>query len=154
MLNFSYKKYSIPLGLDILQTIKRLTNEEKILFYNSLSTIQDSLDDLVPIFYKFFLQTQAGDLFTNLDMEKQYKMFHVSLAILISYIDYPYLLLEHLQLIIVHHKQYGVKKEHIPLFIESFIQTLEEFIQNKQELNIWRRVITEIMETFQDQLDS
>ncbi len=138
----------------MLQTIEHLSNEEKVIFYNSLTAIQNRLDDLVPIFYNYFLQTKAGGLFKNLDMEKQYKMFHVSLAILISYIDYPYLLLEHLQLIIKNHKKYGVEKKHISLFVESFMLTLEEFIQNKHALKIWRTVITEIMQTFQEQLES
>ena len=92
-----------------LQSIAFLSEREKIIFHKSLLILKDRLDEFVNSFYGFLLQTKAAELFNLFDMEKQYKMFQVSIAILISHVDNPFMLDKHLQLVVKNHKYYGVK---------------------------------------------
>ena len=105
-------------------------------------------------FYYYFLETEAGDLFRHTELEKQYKMFYVSLAFLIAHIDNPILLNEHLKLVVAKHKQFGVTNRHIPYFIDSFMSAIKEFLDNSDNriIEIWNSVIYEIMNVFNEQL--
>ena len=87
-------------------------------------------------------------------MEKQKKMFYVSLAFLIAHIDNPILLNEHLKLVVTKHKQYGVTSKHIPYFIDSFMSAIKETLgdDNERIISIWNSVIYEIMSFFNEQL--
>lgn len=87
-------------------------------------------------------------------MDTHYKMFHVTLAFLIAHIDNPVLLNEYLKLVIQKHKTYGVKNEHVPYFIDSFMMALKEFFDESDELVtvIWNNVLYEIMSFFNEQL--
>ena len=135
-----------------MQTLLKLTPYDKQEFYDSLARIEYRLEHLVHRFYYFFLQTEAGELFKNTDMETHYRMFHVALAFLISHIDNPTLLNKHLELIIEKHKTYGVKRSHISHFIDSFISALKEFFDesNERTIVIWNSVIYEIMSFFNE----
>lgn len=123
-------------------------------FYISLTQIENKLEHLVQRFYYFFLQTDAGELFKNTQMENHYKMFHVALAFLIAHIDNPESLNQHLKLVVTKHKTYGVKSKHISLFVDSFMSALKEFFDesNERVVRIWNSVIYEIMSFFNDQL--
>lgn len=138
----------------IPQIFLHLSENEKSNFYTSLNIIQTKIDDFVRVFYRHFLQTEVKSLFKDVNLEEQYKMFRVSLAIIISYIDNPYLLNKHLKLVVENHKKYGVRKEHIHSFIESFMLSLYEFIgnDNKEILDIWDKIINKIMKSFEDQI--
>ena len=137
-----------------MQTLQKLSPSDKEEFYNSLSDIHDKLDILVDRFYFYFLQTEARVLFVKTDMEKQHKMFHVTLAFLIAHIDNPVLLNKHLGLVITRHRDYGVTKKHIPFFIDSFMSALKELLDGSDDrvTAIWNSVIYEIMSVFNEQL--
>ena len=140
--------------LSIMQTLQKLSDSDKREFYLSISQLQHQLADVVQRFYHYFLQTEAGILFQFTEMETHIKMFQVTLAFLIAHIDNPILLNEHLKLVITKHKRYGVKEKHVPLFIDSFMSALKEFIDesNDHVLVIWNSVIYEIMSFFNEQL--
>ena len=137
-----------------MQALQKLSPHEKQQFYISLSHIEDKLEGLVERFYYFFLQTDAGILFKNTNMDTHYKMFHVTLAFLIAHIDNPVLLNEHLKLVVQKHKTYGVKSEHVFYFIDSFMMALKEFFDESDErvTFIWNNVLYEIMSFFNEQL--
>ena len=135
-----------------MQTLLKLSPYDKQEFYASLARIEHRLEHLVHRFYYFFLQTEAGGLFKNTDMETHYRMFHVALAFLIAHIDNPNLINKHLKLIVERHKKYGVKKSYIFYFIDSFISALKEFFDESNEriIVIWNSVIYEIMSFFNE----
>ena len=87
-------------------------------------------------------------------MTNHYKMFHVTLAFLISHIDNPQMLNEHLKLVVLKHKGYGVQSFHVPFFIDSFMSALKEFFEesNERVITIWDSVIYEIMSFFNELL--
>ena len=64
-------------------------------------------------------------------MEKQFKMFHSSLGVIISHIEHPAFLEEHLNSIIESHKKYGVKMIHVEGFIDSFMKALSDIYGNE-----------------------
>ena len=67
----------------IPQIFLHLSENEKSNFYTSLNIIQTKIDDFVRVFYRHFLQTEVKSLFKDVNLEEQYKMFRVSLAIII-----------------------------------------------------------------------
>ena len=109
---------------------------------------------MVPVFYSYFLQTPARILFEHTDMENQYKMFHVALTMIISHTDDPFLLENHLKLIVTNHRRFGVKEEYVPYFIDSFLKALKEVNTelNEAEIEVWSKIIIEIMNSFIKQL--
>lgn len=116
--------------------------------------LKDHLDELVNHFYGYFLRTKAAELFNLFDMEKQYKMFRVSIAILISHVDNPFMLDQHLRLVVKNHKNYGVQKEHISLFVDSFNCALKDVFQNNDDfIQVWSNIISEIMYSFENQMN-
>lgn len=137
-----------------METLQRLSEVDKQKFYESLRNIETQLERLVQRFYYFFLQTEAGVLFKNTEMENHYQMFNVALAFLISHIDNPSMLNKHLELIVKNHKKYGVESKHIPFFIDSFISALKEFFDESDErvIPIWNSIIYEIMSYFNERL--
>ena len=120
-----------------MQTLQKLLPNDKNLFYLSLVQIQDQIENLVSRFYHYFLDTEAAILFKDTDMEKQKKMFYVSLAFLIAHIDNPILLNEHLKLVVTKHKEYGVTSKHIPYFIDSFMSAIKETLGDDNERNVF-----------------
>ncbi len=137
-----------------MQSIVSHSEIQKIVFQKSLILLNEHLDDLVNHFYRYFLSTKAAELFNLFDMEKQYRMFRVSIAILISHVDNPFMLDKHLRLVVEKHKHYGVTKEHTKLFLNSFNKALKDIFQDHDEFTrIWSNIMNEIMLSFDNQMD-
>ena len=88
-------------------------------------------------------------------MENQYKMFNVSLNVILGYIEEPEKLKDYLGQMAQRHAQYGVDTVHLDLFIDSFMNAWKELFDNKYEenlFNLWYRVITEIIFYFKNNI--
>lgn len=134
-----------------MQSIAILTEKDKSHFYQSLYILKEGLESFVQTFYKYLLQTEAAELFHLLDMEKQYKMFRVSIAMIISHVDNPLILDKHLKFIVEGHQNYGLKQKHIEMFLSSFTCALEEIFMNDwKSVQIWKSIMSEIMFTFEE----
>ncbi len=132
-----------------------LTEHEKQLLHFSLPIINKNMDFLVIRFYHYFLETPAGVLFENTQMEKQYKMFASSLNTLITHIVSPHLLNDNLDKMILTHENYGVMSEHVDMFIDSFMKALREVFNEEKDkliLQLWKKIVTNIMTYFKDNL--
>lgn len=132
-----------------------LSEHEKQLLHFSLPIINKNMDFLVIRFYHYFLETSAGLLFSNTNMEIQYKMFASSLNTIITHIVSPHLLNDNLDKLIVTHANYGVLSEHIDMFIDSFMKALHEvFNENKDRiiLDLWKKLVTTIMDFFKENI--
>jgi hypothetical protein len=77
--------------------IQNLSDSNKKVLLNSLPIISKELDLFVIKFYSYFLKTGAGKLFHSTQLEKQSKMFHTSLGVIISHIEHPEFLEKHLE---------------------------------------------------------
>ena len=138
-----------------MEAVKELSESEKQLLQFSLPIINKNMEFLVIRFYHHFLQTKAGVLFKHTKMEDQYKMFASSLNAIITHIANPYLLTDNLDVLIQSHVTYGVMEDHIDYFIESFMKALGEVFNNEQDktiLKLWKKLITNIMMYFKEQL--
>ena len=113
------------------------------------------MDFFVIRFYYYFLRTKAGLLFQHTNIENQYKMFNTSLNVILTHIADPTLLEDHLQELIKTHVDYGVITEHVDYFINSFMNSLSEVFSEESDenlLEIWHKIITEIMFYFRQDL--
>lgn len=113
------------------------------------------MDFFVIRFYYYFLRTKAGLLFQHTNIEKQYQMFNSSLNVILTHIADPTLLEDHLQELIKSHVEYGVISEHIDYFIDSFMKALTELFDDESDkaiLEVWNKVITDIMIYFKNDL--
>lgn len=137
-----------------MQSIVELTQTDKNLLLSSLPIIAENMDDFVVRFYSYFLKTDAGALFHSTHLEKQYKMFHSSLGVIISHIENPVFLQEHLQSIIDSHKKYGIKLIHVQEFVDSFMNALKDIYGNEFDKyeHLWHKIISNIMSYFADNL--
>jgi hemoglobin-like flavoprotein len=135
-------------------TFSKLSDEEKQLLLSSLPIFSENLDLFVIKFYTFFLKTKAGELFHATELEKQYKMFHASLGIIITHIQHPEFLEHHIDSIIASHIQYGVKSEYIDYFIDSFMKAIKSIMGEKSVIyyDLWYQVIVDIMKYFENKL--
>ena len=81
-------------------------------------------------------------------------MFHSSLGIIITHIEHPTLLEDHLKNLITNHGKYGVLTGDISLFIESFMNALQDIYGDlfNSYKDIWFRVIDDIMTFFAEGL--
>ena len=88
-------------------------------------------------------------------MMKQHLMFTSSISIVIAHIDHPLLLQEHLDNLIIRHKHYGVIREHVDDFIESFKNAIKDILQDSYSnvIPLWYKLITSVMMYFKDNLD-
>ena len=130
------------------------TEEEKISIQNSLEHLRKKIDFFSILYYHYFLQTDAGLLF-NGDPEKQYKMFASSLNVIINHIFDPSQLNTYLEAMITKHMTYGIKFHHIDLFINSFMtawKELYDFNYDQVLYNLWKRLISEVMNLFSNYL--
>lgn len=75
-----------------------LSQEEKDLIQTSITKLTGKLNELIERFYFHFLQknSDVSRLFQNSEMVKQHNMFNVSLGVIISNIDNPKLIQDHL----------------------------------------------------------
>lgn len=127
-----------------------LPEQEKATFFSSIPIIRQNLDFFVIKFYSYFLQTKAGTLFHNTNLEKQYKMFHSSLTLIINHLENPDYVSDHLNKLIEVHLTYGVKKEHIDYFVTSFMKALKDIFSEQYDIfeGTWYEIINEIMRYF------
>ena len=140
-----------------MEVIKQLSSDEKNIFLLSLPIISKNMEFFVIRFYYYFLRTNAGLLFQQTNIENQYKMFNTSLNVILTHIADPTQLEDNLQDLIKTHVGYGVIGEHIDFFIDSFMKALSEIFSDyssKNLLEIWYKVISEIMFYFKDSLFS
>ena len=140
-----------------MEVIKQLSSEENNILLLSLPIISKNMDFFVIRFYYYFLRTNAGLLFQQTNIENQYKMFNTSLNVILTHIADPTQLEDHLQDLIKSHVEYGVIGEHDDFFIDSFMKALSEIFSDysaKNLLEIWYKVISEIMFYFKENLFS
>lgn len=139
-----------------MQSIIELSGSDKELFLSSLPIVRNKLDEFVVNFYSYFLKTDAGRLFKETAMETQYRMFHSSLAVIITHIEHPTLLEQHLSYLISGHTKFGVLLTDIDLFINSFMQALQDIYEDQFYLykDIWYKLIKEIMDYFGEGLQN
>ena len=138
-----------------MEVIERLSVKEKNLFLLSLPVINRNMDFFVIRFYYYFLRTKAGLLFQHTNIEQQFKMFTTSLNLILTHIADPMQLEDHLLDLIKTHVEYGVIAEHVDYFFDSFIKALSEIFSdesNYELLEIWYKVITQVMQYFKDNL--
>lgn len=130
------------------------TNEEKNVLINSLDHLKKNIDFFTIRFYHYFLQTEAGTLFKG-DTEKQYRMFASSLNVIINHIFDSSQLDSYLESMINKHSTYGIRYNHIDLFISSFMNAWMELFgpeYDKTLYNLWKRLISMVMELFRNYL--
>ena len=134
----------------MLKSLYELSDADKQLLLSSLPFISSELDLFVIKFYSYFLKTDAVSLFHKTHMEQQYRMFHASLGVIITHIDNPEFLEEHLNSIVSKHASYGVKNIHTEYFVEAFMNALNDiFGKNfKTYKELWYIVIRDIMNYF------
>jgi hemoglobin-like flavoprotein len=141
----------VKITLEVIQ----LSSAERNIFLSSLPVINKKMDFFVIRFYYYFLRTKAGLLFQHTNIEKQYQMFNSSLNVILTHIADPTLLEDHLQELIKSHVEYGVISEHIDYFIDSFMKALTELFDDESDkaiLEVWNKVITDIMIYFKNDL--
>lgn len=138
-----------------MQALQKLSETDKEIFYVSLVKIQHDLNNIVRRFYDYLLETDAAVLFKHTDMEKQQRMFHVSIAFIIAHVDNPAVLQNHMNMVVETHKKYGVINKYVPMFIDSLISALSEFLdRDERAILIWSSIIYEIMGYFNEQLST
>ena len=138
-----------------MEVIEHLSSKEKDLFLLSLPIINRNMDFFVIRFYYYFLRTKAGLSFQHTNIENQFKMFNTSLNVILSHIADSTQLDDYLQELIKAHVEYGVITEHVDYFIDSFMKALTEIFSdesNYELLEIWRKVITKVLQYFKDNL--
>ena len=144
----------VELSLEILD---QLTMDDKKILYLSLPNLNKNLDFFVIRFYYYFLQTKAGVLFKHTDIKRQYRMFHRSLNTLVTHLAEPKQVQEHLNALIMTHQKYGVLPDYVDDFIDSFMKALKEIYTDESDneiLNIWYKVVRELMIYFKKKLEN
>ena len=113
------------------------------------------MDNFVTIFYNYFLQSGAGPLFENTNIGKQHKMFSTALNVLLTHIDDPEILGDHLDDLIDDHVEYGVIANHIDDFVSSFMKAIKEIFKDEPTilLEAWQKIVSGIMEYFRNGLN-
>ena len=137
------------------QSILGLTHQEKEVLLSTLDIFKGKMDLLVKEFYLNFLKSNAGSLFQNTDFNRQYMMFASSIGVIITHIDHPMMLKEHLNDLVQKHTHYGVLTNHVDDFIEAFHATIKDVFINdfdKQKIELWYKLINSVMLYFKDQL--
>lgn len=135
-----------------LESIKSLTEVERLQLQPSINYAVNNLEFLIKRFYYYFLQTDARIIFKDTNMEKQYKMFAISIRIILDHIDNPTHLKKQLDDLINSHKNYGVMPEYTDYFKECFLKALREVFEGYQlyesQMNNWDNIISEVMQYF------
>lgn len=137
-----------------METLIKLSDRDKNLLLESLPIISTNLDLFVVKFYFYLLKTDARRLFKETELEKQYRMFHRSLAVVISHIENPQFLQTHVNNLITTHIQYGVSKRDVDFFVDSFMKALSD-IYGKDFItyrDAWYSIIIEIMDYFGERM--
>ena len=139
-----------------MQSIIKLSDADKDMLLSSLPIIRENLDLFVIKFYSYFLKTDAGRLFKDTAMETQYRMFHSSLGIIITHIEHPALLEDHLRHLLRNHGKYGVLTSDLDLFIDSFMEALQDIYKDQFSTyrDIWFNLINDIMVYFAEGLQN
>lgn len=137
-----------------MNALIKLSEHDKILILESLPIISANLDLFIVKFYSYLLKTDAGRLFKQTELEKQYRMFHKSLAVIITHIENPQFLQEHVNGLITTHIQYGVSKNDVDYFVESFMKALSDIYANDfiTYKDAWYSIIVEIMDYFGERM--
>lgn len=135
------------------------TDKEVEILTQSLKILEEKAEDLPKRFYYHFLETPTNEeiitLFEKTDMVKQTMMFHQSLLVVISSIKDPHLVDQVLRDLVVRHKNYGVKYEHVQYFSSAFYKTIEEIFTNDETLKIlWIKLINFVLSKFNEELES
>ena len=137
-----------------MEVLNQLSNDDKNVFFSSLPFLSKNMEFFVLRFYYYFLQTKAGNLFQNTNINVQYKMFNTAVNVLITHIADPTQLEHAIDGLVNNHVKYGVEPDHINYFIDSFMNALGEIFNKDAErtLNVWYNVISEIMLNFRNKL--
>lgn len=137
-----------------MESIKYLSEEERLHLQSSINYVVGNLEVLAKRFYHYFLQTDAGILFKDTDMEKQYKMFAISMRIILDHINHPTEMKNQLDNLIISHKRYGVIAQHADFFVDCFLKALKEIFEGYQvderQRAIWKNIISEVMQYFKE----
>lgn len=137
------------------KNILGITEAERKELLVTIDSLRGKLDELIEAFYGYFLKTEAGFLFEHTDMNRQQLMFHSSIGVIITHIEHPYMLEQHLNQTITKHQAYGVTGRHVDLFIESFYKGLKDVfpdVVDKHKVEIWYKLISSVMLFFKNQL--
>ena len=141
-----------------LSLFYKLSKEEQDLLLASVDMLTEKLNELVNIFYYNFLTNNEEilPLFKDIDMNKQYNMFMVSIGFIITNIENPDALAGHMDYLIYRHIEYGVLPEHIPAFIEAFSKTIDEILDGTDPRTgiAWMKVIQNAMNYFKEKLSA
>ena len=139
-----------------LELLDHLTMDEKKTLYVSLPILNKYMDFFVIRFYNYFLKSEAGSLFKDIDIEKQFRMFHRSLNVLVTHLAEPDKVEVYLDILIRNHKTYGVNQEHVDNFTDSFMKALKEIYTEESDeeiITIWYKVVLELMTYFKNNLE-
>ena len=116
---------------------------------NSLIILKQNLDYFIIRSYHYFLQTESGLKIQSTSIQDQFKLFHSSISIILTYINKPAELDKYLQ-IIKEEQQRDIifMIEYNDDFVESFIHAINEIFMNdesQQVLSLWKKVIKNIL---------
>lgn len=135
-----------------------LNEQEKSLLTDSLENIKGNLDIFVERFYYHFFQQDSSirELFKNTDMSNQYKMFHTSLATIISSFEFPEFLYTHINGLAGRHLLYGLKIDHLHHFKVGFLEALHDLLRESftPELSFtWEKIIDYVLSNFYEMME-
>jgi len=132
-----------------------LNQKERELLLQSVEELTGKLHSLVERFYFHLLEDNdiLSQLFRNSDLMKQHNMFNVSIGVIISNIDNPSLVKDHLDELIDRHKLYGVLPFHVPYFSDAYTKAITEVYGSTDPImKIWLKIIHSTMEYFKSKL--
>lgn len=131
-----------------------LSEKEKTDLFPSLYFINANLHVFVENLFQNFLQTDAGELLKNTDLELLKKRFESSFKIILYNIQYPMNLQDHLDLLIMKHAEYRLLPEYFDNFIESFNEAIIITLPQTFEQNsaTWAKLITQIVDYFKKKM--
>lgn len=140
-----------------MELIEQFSSYDKQIFLASLPIISKNIEFFIIRFYHYLMKTETGQLFEHADFSKQYRMFQTSLNVILTHITDTTLLDDYLLNIIKKHRAYGVLVRHTDYFTDSFMNALEEIFTDEEDyqiLDVWRKVISEIMTYFKNHLST
>lgn len=137
-----------------MEVLNQLSQEEKSAILSSLPILSKNMEFFVLRFYFHFLKTKAGVLFQHTQIPKQHKMFNTAFTVIINHITDPVLLEHSIEDLVKSHSKYGIRQDHIDLFINSFMIALQEVFNEDSDhlLNSWHTIIVEIMSFFSNEV--
>ena len=116
-------------NIHLKQKVHMMTADEQKLVLDSLALVQPISDRIAKSFYLhlFEIAPQTRKLFTG-DMDRQGTMLMTSLSLAVNKLGEMESARPSVQALGERHYSYGVKLEHYPLAIESFLWALEQHL--------------------------